>query len=169
MRVEIAIFRGDVGTASELARAGPADHARLNIMRGKLAMIGRDPKRAATYYRAALRQDPDDRDAIHGLGTMLKLIGDPEAGKFLEVSSLQDQLRRTIVDSVVTIRTDPQLFDKLGTLCDALGRRREARAWYQLAIARDPLDQQAQAALARLDRAPSAADAGSIPREGVEN
>lgn len=154
LRVELAIHRGQIAEAEALARDGPADHPRLNALRGKLAMYRRDPAGSATSYRAALRLAPDDRDATHGLGVALRQLGDPQADAFLERASLQDQLKRAIVDSVTTIRTDPQLFTRLAQLCDALGRRPEARAWYQLAIGRDPFDKAAQRGLAALDGAP---------------
>ena len=49
-----------------------------------------------------------------------------------------------------TARKDPGLLRELGDACAALHRDPEARAWYELAIARDPLDSASQRALYRL-------------------
>ena len=43
---------------------------------------------------------------------------------------------------------------RLGAACEAAGRLGEARAWYRLAIARDPLDEASQRALYRLGPRP---------------
>ena len=40
---------------------------------------------------------------------------------------------------------------ELGAACAALDRKGEARAWYKLAIALDPLDAESQQALFRLN------------------
>jgi predicted Zn-dependent protease len=151
IRTRIAIDRGDIAAARELAGTGPPDHARLNVLRGQLALFGNEPARAAEFYRVALGADPDDRDAIQGLGLALRRLGDPEGEDHLRLASRFDQLKRMIQDSVSTLRTDPRLFAKLGGLCEALDRPAEARAWYHLAIGRDPLDSEAQQALARID------------------
>jgi tetratricopeptide (TPR) repeat protein len=152
LRVQLAIDRGEIPLAETLARGGPADHVRLNALRGRLALFRNDARQAAVHFRAALRQDPGDRDSNHGLGQALRRQGDPEAGTYLEIASRQDQLMRMIQASVTTIKTDPKLFDKLGSLCVSLGLDREARVWYQIAISRDAFDTEAQQALTRLDQ-----------------
>src|SRR5207247_1349327 len=134
LRVQLAVDRGDLEAAEKLVREGPADHARLNYFRGRLALQGNDPRRAAADFRAALRQDPQDRDAIQGLGVALRSLGDPQFQEFLQIAFRHDQLKRTIKDSVTTLQTDPKLFSKLGEICESLNRCEEARAWYQLAI-----------------------------------
>jgi predicted Zn-dependent protease len=152
LRIQIAIDRGDIAAAEDLARGGPADHVRLNALRGQLALHSNQPRQAATLFRAALRQDQEDRDSIQGLGMALRTLGDPECKKYLQIAARHDRLKRLIQDSVTSLQTDTKIFDKLGELCESLDRRLEARAWYQLAIGRDPLDSQAQQALTRLDQ-----------------
>jgi tetratricopeptide (TPR) repeat protein len=149
LRVLLAIDRGEIEIAQKLAKDGPSDHVRLNVYRGQLA-FPTDAAKAASYYRAALRQDPEDRDALHGLGVALRKLGDAKASEYLDLAALHDKLRRTIQDSVTTIQTDPKLFAKLGEICESLHRLDEARIWYQLAIQRDPLDNQSQQALSRV-------------------
>ncbi len=47
-------------------------------------------------------------------------------------------------------------------MCESLNRREEARAWYRLAITRDPLDTQAQQGLTRVEQAGPAASAPTL-------
>jgi tetratricopeptide (TPR) repeat protein len=165
IRARLALERGEVEAAEALSRRGPESHAGLNLMRGEFALRGSDARRAAAYFRAALRSDPDDRDALRGLGLALRKLGDPGADEYLDLASRHDRLRRTIVDSVTTIRTDAHLFYKLGVLCESVNRPEEARAWYHLAIGRDPLDTRAQKALARLVKQTPGRGTGSETRK----
>ena len=110
-------------------------------MRGELELGGADPRRAADYFRAALRADPEDRDALHGLGMALRTLGDPQARKYLEIADRHDKLRRLIQDSVATIQTDPRLFFKLGRSANRSSGSMRPRPGIQLAIRRDPLDE----------------------------
>jgi tetratricopeptide (TPR) repeat protein len=152
LRVLIAFDRGEIARAAELAQGGPVDHAQLNVCRGRLALQGPDPRQAAGFFRDALHQDPEDRDALQGLGLALRKLGDPKDEEYLQLASRHDQLKRTIQAAVTTIQTDPHLFSKLGVICESLDRREEARAWYRLAIGRDPLDTRAHQALSRIDQ-----------------
>jgi tetratricopeptide (TPR) repeat protein len=153
LRVQIAVDRGDHEATEALLREGPAEHARLNYFRGRLALQGNEPRKAAEFFRAALRQDPSDRDAIQGLGVALRTLGDPEFESLLQLASLHDRLKRSIKESVTTLKTDEKIFYKLGAICESLKRLDEARTWYRLAITRDPLDDDAQKRLTRLDQA----------------
>ena len=155
LRVRLAIDRGDIEAAKELLRGGPEDHAGLNFLRGRIALHENDPRRAAAAFRAALRRDPADRDAIHGLGVALQHLGDPQFKEFLQTAARHDRLKRLIKDSVTTIQTDRKLFSKLGAICESMNLCEQARVWYRLAIGRDPLDTQAQQALARLNPSPT--------------
>src|SRR5262249_8952040 len=123
-------------------------------LRGQLqAGYHKNPRRAATFFRAAVQSDPEDRDAIHGLGYALERLGDPNGKEYIRIASLHDALTRAIKDSVTSINTDPKLFYKLGDICESLKRLAEARIWYQLAIRRDPTDEGAQKGLARINEA----------------
>jgi tetratricopeptide (TPR) repeat protein len=164
LRARLALDRGDVEAAEELARHGPEGHAELDVIRGEFALHRADPRRAAAYFRSALRSDPDDRDALHGLGLALNALGDRKADEYLDLASRHDRLRRTIQASVTTIRTDPLLFSKLGEMCEAVNRPEEARVWYQLAINLDTLNTRAQRALARLEKKTSEGGTGSGTR-----
>ena len=50
---------------------------------------------------------------------------------------------------------DSTLPARFGAACEAAGRFAEARAWYRLAIVRDPLDEHSQHAIFRLRREPA--------------
>jgi predicted Zn-dependent protease len=153
LRAEIAIDKGEIDVAEALVRDGPSDHARLNAIRGRLALNANDSTRAAGYFRAALAEDPDDHDVIQGLGLALRLTGDPQAREFLDKTVRYENFKRALHGSIDTIHSDPRLFYKLGEHCESLHRMAEARAWYELAARRDPLDPQVQQALSRLDQA----------------
>jgi tetratricopeptide (TPR) repeat protein len=150
IRVEIAIDRVDFDAANRLVQDGPADHARLNSLRGRLAMQAGDTRAASVFFRAALSQDPRDRDAIHGLGVALQRIGDPQAKEYLLVAARYDQLKREIVRCGNSQKIELEVFARLGEICELIGRPDQARVWYQVAIGEDPLDARAQQALKRL-------------------
>jgi tetratricopeptide (TPR) repeat protein len=162
LRAEFAIERGETETAEALVREGPADHLRLNVLRGQFALHAGQSRQAVTCFRAALDKEPEDRDAIQGVGLALRRLADPQAKRYLDIVARRDLLARTIRESVVTISSDPRLFFKLGEMCESLNRREEARAWYRLAITRDPLDTQAQQGLTRVEQAVPAASAPTL-------
>jgi tetratricopeptide (TPR) repeat protein len=153
LRAQFAIERGEPERAEALVREGPADHARLNVLRGQLAMHARQSRQAVSYFQAAMSKEPEDRDAIQGLGLALRRLADPQAQQYLDLAAKHDLLTRTIKESVVTIHSDTRLFFKLGEICESLNHLEEARVWYQLAIGRDPLDTPAQHALTRVEHA----------------
>jgi Flp pilus assembly protein TadD len=153
LRVQTAVARGDHEATKALLREGPTNHARLNYLRGRLALQGNEPRKAAEFFRATLRQDPSDRDAIQGLGVALRTLDDPQFESLLQLAALHDRLKRTIKESVTTLKTDEKIFYKLGAICESLKRLDEARAWYRLAITRDPLDDDAQKKLTLLEKA----------------
>ena len=100
-----------------------------------------------------LRRDPDDHESLQGLALALRRLGDPRANDFHQAAFRYGQFKRAITGSVVTIQRDPKLFSKLGELCEENHRIELARAWYLIAIRRDPLDVAAHQALSRLDQA----------------
>ncbi len=152
LRAQFAIERGDIETAESLLNGGPADHARLNVLRGDLARYHGLARQAESYYRAALEKEPDTRDAIHGLGLALRQRGDPASENYLKAAALRDEMKRSIKASANTIKFDIKLYCKLGALCGSIGHVDQARVWYRLAIKVDPLDTKAQEGLARLEK-----------------
>lgn len=153
IRIRLAIDHGDIAAAEALATQGTEDNARLNLVRGELALRGGDVPLAQELFRAVLRSEPENRDAIQGLGLAMRKLGDPEAGRWLKLASLHDELKRMIQDAATTLHSDPRLYFKLGALCESLKRLEEAGAWYRLALDREPLDDQARQSLQRVERA----------------
>ena len=75
-----------------------------------------------------------------------------QAEPFLEAARQNDRLG-TLVERVVRkgALDDAEMPARMGAACEAAGRLAEARAWYRLAIARNPLDEASQRALYRLE------------------
>jgi tetratricopeptide (TPR) repeat protein len=165
IRARSALDRGDVAAADALLAEGPADHPDLARLRGRLALARRQGPEAIRHFRAALAAEPDDRDALSGLGAALRTVGDAAAAEpVLKAARDLDRLGG-LVQRVASQanRGDPRLLHDLGAACEAVGRRPEARAWYRLAIAQDPLDRAAQRALFRLDQE------GEVSRKGAKD
>lgn len=152
LRVRIALDRGDDGAAESLLASGPAGHVGLELLRGRFALARNDGPEALRHYWVAHSREPNLRDSIFGLGQALQMTGDPAAaGLLIEESRKHDRLGSLVQRAAVEAnRGDPALIRDLGAACAAIGRIPEARAWYNLAITRDPFDAPAQQALARL-------------------
>ena len=84
------------------------------------------------------------------------MTGDPTASAVQEESRRLDTLQ-VLIDKAASHanRNDPDLVRKLGAACEAVGRIPEARGWYRIAVAENPLDARTQAALNRLKGIPS--------------
>ncbi len=151
-RVRLALARGDDDAAEALLAGGPADHLGLALLRGQLALARNDGPGALRHFRVAYERAPERREAVFGLGKAFQLTGDADAAApYLEAARKQDRLATLVQKAaIVANRDDPALVHDLGAACAAIGRLPEARAWYELAIARDPGDAKAQEGLARL-------------------
>ncbi len=90
-----------------------------------------------------------------GLATSLKLVGkNAEAKPFQARARRFDEFGQLIGRiSAAGAAADADLHRRLGSICEVIGRRSEARAWYHLAITCDPLDAEAQQAFFRLKQA----------------
>ena len=151
IRVRIALGRGDDQPAETLLESGPDDHAGLSLLRGQLALARGDARGALHHFRIAYQRAPFQREAVFGLGKALQLNNDPTAATYLDQATKLDLLGTLMQKAAVEAnRSDPDLVRDLGAACAAVGRTPEARAWYNIVIARDPLDSRAQQALARL-------------------
>ncbi len=158
-RVRLALDRGDDQTADSLLSGGPADNIDLALLRGRFALARGDGPEAARQFRIAHNKAPNLREAVLGLGQALKSVGDPGAGPLLEEAQKHERLGSLIQRAAVEKnRDDPALMRDLGAACAAIGRYPEARAWYNLAITKDPLDTAAQQGLARVKEAEARAN-----------
>jgi tetratricopeptide (TPR) repeat protein len=156
LRAHIALLRMRVDEVRSLLDRGPPDHVGLALLRGRLAVWMNDPSTADRQFRIALRLDPNNHQALEGLSLVLKQRGDPPAAASIQKQADQWRHLRSLLQKSKTfdIRTDKSLLIQIGEACEALGQIPEARAWYRLALAEDPLDPAVQKSLYRVrDRA----------------
>lgn len=154
LRAAIALDRGDEAGYKRIDAGAPADDPDLAPIRGRYALKEGDPAAAARFFWVAYAADPADRSAAFGLGNALKQMGDAAAAApYLEAVRRADLLTPLVAEAASSAgRKDPTLPARIGAACEAAGRPVEASAWFRLAIGRNPLDETAQAALARLAR-----------------
>ena len=166
-RALLALEAGDVERADRLLSGGPSGHPSLAKVRGLLALNRGNPRGAVAHLRIAFAARPYDLGVVSALGRALRLVGD-EAGArpFLDTERRHTDLTPLIAQAdTPTGPTDPKLPARLGAACEAARRFAEARGWYRLAIARDPLDADAQQALFRLSlRDAALARTGAVQR-----
>lgn len=164
VRARLALDGHDAQAAEKLLRAAPPDHPGRAELEGKIALARRDPGVAISRFRSALAADPDQRTALLGLAQALRMAEQPDSLpgilETLRAMDRLDYLVRQASESRLGGRIGGPLLRDLGMACESLGYRDEARAWFRLAIAADPLDSQAQAALFRLSEARTAQDPG---------
>jgi tetratricopeptide (TPR) repeat protein len=152
LRVQLALDQGDLERVERLLAGGPADHLRLAQLRGQLALKRGDGASALGHFQAAYAAKHDDPITLTGLATALKRTGQAKAAEPFLAQIRPYNTMLALVDRLFSAKaaTDGDLQRRLGSLCEAIGRRSEARAWYRLAIVNDPLDAEAQKALFRL-------------------
>jgi tetratricopeptide (TPR) repeat protein len=154
-RAKLALDRGAVDAAAAMLAESPASHAESARLLGRLALARGDAASAASHYRRALAADPEDRDTLFGLAQALRLAGNADAGKqFLQAARQRDRLE-SLVENARSLarRDDPRTLREIGDACRSVRRFPEARAWYRLALALDPLDAELQKRLFELDAA----------------
>jgi tetratricopeptide (TPR) repeat protein len=150
-RAQLALERGDNQAAEALLSGGPQDHPALARLRGRLALARRDGPAAVRFFRKADAAEPGDRDTLFGLGYALRLAGEGAAAESTLRRATEHQTLRNLLVSVADKPDQkPEMLCKLAEACEAVGRAPEARAWYRLAIAADPLYREAQMGLFRL-------------------
>jgi Flp pilus assembly protein TadD len=140
-----------------LLERGPTEDARLAVLRGQLAASAMESSTAVREFRIALKQDPTNREAIQGLSVALAQMGNQDDAVSYR---RQGELWRSLTGLLEKARDsgnrrDRAVLRQLGETCAALERYREARAWYRLVLALDPLDASVQQSLFCLgDRVP---------------
>lgn len=152
IRVRLALDRGENEKAAALLAGGPARAPALAQLRGKLALARGDAETALREFQLAYAVEPDNRDTLTGLTGALKRLGrDQEAVPYLETVRKYDVLASLMARaSAQGASQDLQFIAALGAASEALGRLHEARGWYQLVIAREPLNSSAQHAIFRI-------------------
>jgi len=154
-RALVALDRGDNARAEALlgADSDGDGHAALARLRGRLALGRGDAPAAVRHFRAALEAAPDDRDAHFGLAQALRLTGQPGAARpHAEAARALDRLEWLVQSAQPkNRRNDPATLQVIGEACLAVGRRDQARAWFQLALSHDPDNAVLKNALSQLD------------------
>ncbi len=152
-RVLLAMDRHQVDLAEDLLAKGPLDDPDLARIRGRIALARRNGPEAVRYFQIAYEHEPTDHDTLFGLISAYGLVGDADAASALrqEAKRLEDFNNLVQRAATPSAANDVNLVMELGEACASLGLIPEARAWYKIAIARDPLDAASQQALFRLN------------------
>jgi tetratricopeptide (TPR) repeat protein len=152
IRVQSARDRQDQDEAERLLAAGASDDPALARLRGRLALSRQDAKSALHSFRIAYAADPENRETVFGLLLALEMNGDRKVAAPIRTQARNLERLNTLVNRAAArdAREDSDLLRQLGAACAALHRDAEARAWYKLVIARNPLDAESQRALFRL-------------------
>jgi tetratricopeptide (TPR) repeat protein len=171
LRARIALNRMRLEEVRSLLDKGPVEHSGLALLRGQLAVRMNDPSTADRQFRIALRQDPSNREALQGLSIVLQKLGQAESAagyrKQAEHWSRLTALLEKARDPAPS-RRDPDLIRQLAEACEHVGQLAEARAWYQLALGLNPLDQRVQQALYRLRDQAASGEPASGSSSGEE-
>ncbi|HZW33147.1 MAG TPA: hypothetical protein VFF52_20695 [Isosphaeraceae bacterium] len=154
-RARIAFDRHEMDRAERLLASGPEDNPVLARLRGRWALSRRDARTAVRHFRIAYDADPDSREALFGLIGALQMLGDEQAAAPLRRTAAWREKFASLIQRGGTkaAKDDPEFPLQFGAVCAALHYDAEARAWYKVAIARDPLDSRAQQALFQLGAA----------------
>lgn len=154
-RADLALDSSGPEAAATVVARGPVDDPRLASIRGRLALGSGDAGQAVRLFEIALAHAPDLRQNRADLGRALLAAGRPDdAAPYLEAVRAIDAFNNKIRDADRHLDApDPDLWRDLGRAAEAAGRRPEARAWYRLIVARDPLDAEAQRDLFRFGQA----------------
>jgi tetratricopeptide (TPR) repeat protein len=155
-----------------------ASAPRLARHRGALALRRRDWPRAVQWYRRARSVDPSEGRVLYRLCVALRAAG--LTGELGELDSrfraLEAARERALplyeeADAVSTLGTGRHrdLYHRIASLREAMGRTDEALAWYRLVLEHEPGDATSRAEVERLAR--EAGDQEALPRpdsEGLE-
>jgi tetratricopeptide (TPR) repeat protein len=151
----IAFDRGDAVTVESLVANGPDDHPILQLYRGQLALLRRDLSSAVRHFRNWTAGDPHDRARLYMLGDALVKSGKSVEGEGCLQAARDHEILYNLIDRASTEegRKSLGLLKDLGAAYERVGLIPEAKAWYKLALARDPSDPGVQAALYHLGAA----------------
>ena len=152
LRINLASNLGQIEDVERLLALAPMNHPRISRIRGEIALRRHDLDTAIQQFQHALSAEPYDRVSPMQLAQALQLKGDKAgADAYLERVTRLNRLYNLIirVRSPKQVNRTVDLAD-LGEACEQAGLREEAKCWYTLAIAANPVDSGAQRALYRL-------------------
>ena len=152
LRVELNLVHGALMKPLRCSKDRRGEGPRLARLRGRARSCGAIAPRPSVTSGRRSSDLPSDRVAISELG---KALCSPTTGR--RPNRYMAQARR--LDDVYNLinrvsRPDRENhrrdLTRLGKACEAAGLREEARGWYALAIAQEPLDARRQQGLRRL-------------------
>ncbi len=150
-RAEIEFDQGDMEAVKGLLADGPRDHPKLARLRGHLALNRQDGAEAVRCFRRSDAAEPNHGETLYGLAQALRIVGDQAGAEpYARRAEAQRVLRDHLTNLAANREPRPIVCCRLALDCESAGYLPEARAWYRLAIAFDPTNQQAQRALYRL-------------------
>ncbi|MBI1322824.1 tetratricopeptide repeat protein [bacterium] len=140
----------------------PADDPLTATMRGRLALLNGDGPAAVRCFEIALAAEPGRRQVVADLGRALALVGQAERGKArTEQAGRIDALNNLLLKMENSAATSgPEEWRVLARACESAGRLDEARAWFGLVLQKNPLDEESQTAIFRIDNAEKRAAPG---------
>jgi tetratricopeptide (TPR) repeat protein len=153
IRARITLDRGDAAALEAILDSGLKEHPGLLGVRGQIALARNNPSIAIDYFRRSLSLRPHDRANLQGLAQALRLAGQSASlPPILETIHRLDTLNNLVrkAGELSSTGANTGLLHDLGSASEALEYLDLARAWFGLAIARDPTDSRSQAALFRL-------------------
>jgi len=155
LRAQIALDEGDSDQVLKLLASGPRDHFDLAVMRARSALADGDLAKARDEFAIASKLDPDNRDAVIGMARVMAALGDQaDAAQWKDRAAKLDKLAALVQKAAEpNAQNDLELIRRLAAGCEAVGHTAEAKAWWDLVVTRNPLDQEAQTALFRLNSA----------------
>jgi tetratricopeptide (TPR) repeat protein len=167
-RAEIEFDRGDMEAATSLLADGPQDHPKLARLRGQLALNRQHGAEAVRCFRLSDAAEPNHGETLYGLAQALRAVGDRAVAEpYARRAEAQRLLRDHLTNLAANREPRPIVCCRLAADCLSAGYLPEARAWYRLAIAYDPTNEQAQRALFRLTSSGPAQEGVGQPDAGT--
>jgi predicted Zn-dependent protease len=154
IRAQIALDRNDTEKALAILSKSSQKHFDLAIMRAQMALAGGNFEESTREFQTAISIDPDNRDAVVGLARSLAAQGKKEEAKlWQERATNLDKLASIIQEAAKPNAAQVEdLPKRLAQACEAVGHMLEARAWWGLLAAKNPLDSEPQQAIYRIDQ-----------------
>jgi tetratricopeptide (TPR) repeat protein len=154
LRINLAFNLGRFAQAQLLLEGAPADHPRIARMRGEMALLRHDLDGAIQHFQQAQSAEPYDRVSPMQLAQAFRLKGNrPASDVYFDRVHRLNRVYNTITQMRSPNRKEHFTdLAGLGQVFEEAGLETEAKAWYRLAIATDPLDGLAQKGFSRMRR-----------------
>lgn len=150
-RAQIALDRGEAEAAERLLSRGPRSHPRLARLRARAALARNRPAEAVEAFEEAEAAEPGNRETAIGMANALRLAGrQADAAAWTRKNQAFDTLTRRLAEvRARNVATRDELAE-MARLCETAEMDAEAVAFLGLVLGIDPLDQDTQAGLRRL-------------------